>query len=103
MPSRYGDRQLVDPVRIIVIRLCEKSSGSSCFDVLLTTGLSQTMTVMSYRAEDNNSRRVIGLGSVAVGLAAPAGGASSAGHPEAFAACGNLVGRGRLASAATAY
>jgi ANTAR domain len=92
------------------------------------------MTVMSYRAEDNSSRRVIdvavgilvglrgcsqreafeelvrvvnqtgvGLGSVAVGLAALASGASSAGYPEAFAAWGNLVGRGRLASAARPY
>jgi hypothetical protein len=133
MPPRYGDRQLVDPVRNRD-SLSEKSSGSSCFDVLPTKGLSQTMTVMSYRAEDNSSRRVIdvavgilvglrgcsqreafeelvrvvnqtgvGLGSVAVGLAALASGASSAGYPEAFAAWGNLVGRGRLASAARPY
>jgi len=42
----------------------------------------------------------VGIGSVAAGLVAIAGGASSAGHAEAFTAWGELIGRGRLAPAA---
>jgi hypothetical protein len=42
----------------------------------------------------------VGIGSIAAGLVAIAGGASSAGHAEAFTAWGELIGRGRLAPAA---
>lgn len=42
----------------------------------------------------------VGIGSVASGLVALASGGSSAGHPEAFTAWGELVGRGRLVSSA---
>lgn len=41
----------------------------------------------------------VGIGSLAAGLVALAGGGSSAGHTEAFTAWGDLVGRGRLVSA----
>ncbi|MGU3499695.1 ANTAR domain-containing protein [Mycobacterium sp. C31M] len=42
----------------------------------------------------------IGIGAIATGLAALAGGGSSAGHDEAFAAWGDLVARRRSAPAA---
>jgi hypothetical protein len=38
----------------------------------------------------------VGIGSLASGLVALAGGGSSAGHTEAFTAWGDLVGRARL-------
>ena len=38
----------------------------------------------------------VGIGSLACGLVALAGGGSSAGHNEAFTAWGELVGRSRL-------
>jgi hypothetical protein len=38
----------------------------------------------------------VGIGSLAAGLVALAGGGSSAGHAEAFTAWGELVGRNRL-------
>ena len=37
----------------------------------------------------------VGIGSIAAGLVALAGGSSSAGHAEAFAAWGEFLGRGR--------
>ncbi len=44
----------------------------------------------------------IGIGGISSGLVALASGASSAGHAEAFTAWGELLGRGRLATVATA-
>jgi hypothetical protein len=41
-------------------------------------------------------RSGVGIGSLAAGLVALAGGGTSAGHAEAFAAWGELVGHGRL-------
>ncbi|OBA95767.1 histidine kinase [Mycobacteriaceae bacterium 1482268.1] len=43
----------------------------------------------------------VGIGTIASGLVALSSGASSAGHAEAFAAWGELVGRGRFATAAS--
>ena len=45
----------------------------------------------------------VGIGSLATGLIALAGGSSSAGHTEAFAAWGELIGRGRLAPVSAAF
>ncbi|HJT92151.1 MAG TPA: ANTAR domain-containing protein [Mycobacterium sp.] len=45
----------------------------------------------------------IGIGSLATGLVALASGASSAGHSEAFAAWGELIGRSRLVPAAASH
>jgi hypothetical protein len=43
----------------------------------------------------------VGIGSLAAGLVALAGGGSSAGHDEAFTAWGELIGRDRLVPVAT--
>ncbi|OBK77290.1 ANTAR domain-containing protein [Mycobacterium sp. 1274761.0] len=48
------------------------------------------------------NRTGVGIGSIANGLVALSSGASSAGHTEAFAAWGELVGRSRFVPAASA-
>jgi hypothetical protein len=45
----------------------------------------------------------VGIGSLAAGLVALAGGGSSAGHSEAFTAWGDLIGRGRLVPVAVSH
>ena len=45
----------------------------------------------------------VGIGSLAAGLIALAGGGSSAGHAEAFTAWGELVGRARLVPVAASH
>ena len=47
------------------------------------------------------NRTGVGIGSLAAGLVALAGGESSAGHDEAFTAWGELIGRDRLVPLAT--
>ena len=49
------------------------------------------------------NRTGVGIGSLAAGLVALAGGGSSAGHAEAFAAWGGLTGSGRLAPVAVSH
>jgi ANTAR domain len=46
------------------------------------------------------NRSGVGIGSIAAGLVALAGGASSAGHAEAFTAWDELIGHGRSAAVA---
>ena len=45
----------------------------------------------------------VGIGSLAAGLVALAGGGSSAGHAEAFTAWGELIGRTRLVPVAASH
>ena len=49
------------------------------------------------------NRTGVGIGGLAAGLVALAGGGSSAGHAEAFAAWGELTGSGRLAPIAVSH
>ena len=49
------------------------------------------------------NRTGVGIGSLAAGLVALAGGGSSAGHAEAFTAWGELVGHARLGPVAASH
>jgi hypothetical protein len=87
--TRYSDdtsRKVIDVATGILVALRCCSPGEA-FDELVSV-MNQTG---------------VGIGSLAAGLVALAGGGSSAGHGEAFTAWGDLIGRDRLVPVTTMH
>jgi hypothetical protein len=98
----------IPPIIVDMSNSPHNSDDSSRKVIDLATGILVGLRCYSPREAFDELVRVmnqtgVGIGSLASGLVALAGGGSSAGHTEAFTAWGELLGRGRLVPVAVSH